>query len=136
MARSDPEHAPPGCENWFVLVNAPALADDYDWTTQAPCYRQLILECLAGFGLDIRDQIEVEKTFTPADLARLTGAWGGALYGPSANSPFTAFRRPHNRARDIKGLYFVGGATHPGGGVPLVLLSGRVTAGMVLQDLR
>jgi phytoene desaturase len=134
-SKSDPILAPEGCENWFVLVNAPPLGPGYDWTTQAKSYRNLVLTRLADFGLDVRHRIRVERVSTPVDIARLTGARRGALYGASSNNPFTAFRRPHNRAPDVRGLYFVGGTTHPGGGVPMVMLSGRVTAGMVIEDL-
>jgi phytoene desaturase len=134
-AKSDPTHAPAGRENWFVLVNAPPLGPDFDWTAQSSAYRKLVLDRLAEFGFELRPHIQVERMLTPVDLEGQTGAWRGALYGASSNSPLTAFRRPHNRARDVPGLYFVGGTTHPGGGVPLVMLSGRVAAGMVLEDL-
>ena len=93
-----------------------------------------MLSQLAKFGFDIRRQIRVEKMLTPVDIAHMTGARGGALYGASSNNPFTAFQRPHNRAPDVKGLYFVGGTTHPGGGAPMVMLSGQVTAKLVLED--
>ncbi len=135
-ARSDPAHAPPGCENWFVLVNAPALGSGFDWESGAMVYRDLVLERLARFGLDVRDRLRVERILTPLDLARLSGAWRGALYGASSNHPLTAFRRPHNRAPEVKGLYFAGGTTHPGGGVPMVMLSARSAAQMVVKDSR
>ena len=134
-AKADPEHAPTGSENWFVLVNAPALGNNFDWATQTGAYRQRVLARLADYGFDIRSHIQVERMITPADLAKQTGAWRGALYGVSSNTPLTAFRRPHNRASSVRGLYFVGGTTHPGGGVPMVMLSGRVAANMVLQDI-
>jgi phytoene desaturase len=133
-SKSDPDHAPNGCENWFVMVNTPALSNKYDWSTQAEGYRNLVLDRLAGFGFDVRNQIRSEKWLTPVDLERMSGAYRGALYGQSANSKWTAFRRPHNRCPDIKGLYFAGGTTHPGGGVPMVMLSGKVAAEMVTVD--
>ncbi len=135
-AKSDPTHAPAGCENWFVLVNTPALDTRFDWLAQAAAYRDHVLTRLANLGLDIRSRIQTEQILTPLDLARLTGAWRGALYGASSNHPFTAFRRPHNRTTDARGLYFVGGTTHPGGGVPMVMLSGKVVAGMIEQDAK
>jgi len=131
-AKSDPDHAPPGHENWFILANAPAINNTYDWTTEAPAYRERILDRLATFGLEIRPHIQTEQHLTPLDLARLTGAHRGALYGLSANSRWTAFRRPHNRDPRVRGLYFVGGTTHPGGGVPMVMLSGKLVARLVL----
>ena len=133
-SKSDASHAPPGCENWFVLVNAPALGPGYDWTREAGAYRARVLEMLAGFGLDVRAHIRSEVTLTPQDIQRLTGAWRGALYGLSSNQALNAFRRPHNRCVDVRGLYFAGGTTHPGGGVPMVTLSGKVAADLVLAE--
>jgi phytoene desaturase len=137
-SKSDPTHAPPGCENWFVLVNAPALGsggeNNFDWATEEERYRDHLLATLAGFGVEIRDRIRHITVRTPVDLAERTGAWRGALYGISSNKALNAFRRPHNRAVDLRGLYFVGGTTHPGGGVPMVTLSGKVAAELVLAD--
>lgn len=135
-SKTDAHHAPEGCENWFVLVNAPPLSDKYDWQTNWRDYRNLVLNKLAQRGLDIRDKIRTQKILTPEDLQEMSGAWRGALYGPSANNRFMVFLRPHNRSRDVKGLYFAGGTTHPGGGVPMVTLSGKVAADMVLSDLQ
>ncbi|MCB0108021.1 MAG: phytoene desaturase [Caldilineaceae bacterium] len=137
-SKSDPADAPPGCENWFVLVNTPALAangkDNFDWRHDEPRYREQILERLASFGFDIRQRIRHIAVRTPEDLATRTGAWRGALYGISSNQALNAFRRPHNRASAIRGLYFAGGTTHPGGGVPMVTLSGKVAAELLLED--
>jgi phytoene desaturase len=133
-SKTTPKDAPPGCENWFVLVNAPALGSGWNWERQAPGYKKRVLEHLAARGFDVREQIEVEKILTPIDLERLTGARRGALYGASSNNRWAAFRRPHNRASDVKGLYFAGGTTHPGGGVPMVTLSGKVASQLLLED--
>jgi phytoene desaturase len=133
-SKSDPDHAPEGCENWFVLVNAPALGPRFDWEAEAPAYRRRVLDTLAGFGLDVRARLRSEVMLTPHDIERLTGAWRGALYGINSNQPLNAFRRPHNRCPDVRGLYFAGGTTHPGGGVPMVTLSGKVAAEMILAD--
>jgi len=133
-SKADPSHAPDGCENWFVLVNAPPLGDAFNWEEQASGYRDLVLNKLAEYGVDVREHIRHEHMLTPNDLERLTGARRGALYGASSNSKWTAFRRPHNRAPDVDGLYFTGGTTHPGGGVPMVMLSAASTANMIRQD--
>lgn len=130
-SKTDPDHAPPGCENWFILVNAPALSDAYNWHDGRDAYRDLVLNALTQYGIDIRHKIRHEKILTPLDLRDMSGAWRGALYGASANSKFTVFMRPHNRSPHIEGLYFVGGTTHPGGGVPMVMLSAKVVADML-----
>ncbi len=133
-SKTDPQHAPDGHENWFVLVNAPPRGDAYDWTQNTTAYRDHVLAKLAEQGYDVRDKIRYEKILTPVDLERLTGARRGALYGASSNSKWTAFRRPHNRAPDVNQLYFTGGTTHPGGGIPMVMLSAAATARMVKED--
>jgi phytoene dehydrogenase-like protein len=132
-SKADPDHAPPGCENWFILVNAPPLGGNWDWTREADRYRDLILTRLAAHGADIRDRIVVERCLTPHDLERLTGARRGALYGTSSNTMLAAFQRPPNAVPDIPGLYFAGGTAHPGGGVPMVMLSGAAAARRVLR---
>ncbi|HSH04928.1 MAG TPA: phytoene desaturase family protein [Anaerolineae bacterium] len=134
-SKTDPQHAPAGAENWFILVNVPALNNKFDWAVHAPAYRDQILAALAARGFDARPHLAYSQILTPHDLQTETGAWRGALYGHSSNSPLAAFRRPHNRAPDLPGLYFTGGTTHPGGGVPMVTLSGRVAAHLLMQDL-
>ena len=133
-SKTDPDHAPDGCENWFILVNAPPLGDAYDWQAQRQAYRDLVLDKLEARGLDVRAHIIHEQCFTPLELEQMSGAWRGALYGPSANDRFAVFMRPHNRSQDVTGLYFAGGTTHPGGGVPMVTLSGKVAADLIAED--
>ena len=133
-ARSTPEDAPPGSENWFVLVNAPPLGPSYDWEEQGQAYAETVLGWLAERGYDVRQKLICQQLLTPLDLERMSGARGGALYGASSNDRWAAFRRPHNRCPEVGGLYFAGGTAHPGGGVPMVTLSGKVAAGMVIED--
>jgi phytoene desaturase len=134
-AKSDANHAPPGCENWFVLVNAPPLGPAFDWGANEGMVRARVLNTLRRFGLDLQGKIRYAKAITPVELSQHSGAWRGALYGLSSNQALNALRRPPNRAGELPGLYFVGGTTHPGGGVPMVMLSGKVVAQVVLEDL-
>jgi phytoene desaturase len=132
---TDPEHAPPGHMNLFVLVNAPALGPRVNWAREAPAYRDLVVAKLERMGLaGLGEQIAYEQVWTPADIAARYNAAGGAIYGLASNNRFAAFLRPPLRARGVRGLYFVGGGTHPGGGIPLVLLSGRAVAERVAHD--
>lgn len=133
-AKTDPDHAPPGHENWFILVNAPPANQKTNWQVYTQHYRQTILAQLARYGFDIEKQICHEKIITPIDLEKQSGAWRGALYGFSSNTRMAAFKRPHNRDPHIQGLYYCGGTTHPGGGVPMVILSGRNAARMASSD--
>ncbi len=126
---TDPDHAPPGHMNLFVLVNAPALNGRVNWEREAAGYRETVLRKLERMGLDhLRQHIVYEHTMTPLDLQTRYNAATGAIYGIASNTPFAAFLRPPLRSRHTRGLYFAGGGTHPGGGIPLVLLSGRAVA--------
>lgn len=107
-----------------------------DWDNYKYHYRQLVLDRLAGFGLKTERTIAVEQLITPKDLENRTGARRGALYGLSSNNPLAAFRRPPPQDPHIENLYYCGGTTHPGGGVPMVMLSGRNAARLVSDDLR
>ena len=135
--RTDATQAPDGCENLFVLASAPALDGKTDWSTAGPRYRDQLLDTLEHrWGLTgLSKRIVVEKRYTPADLAATYNANAGSIYGIGSNSRKSAFLRPPNRDRDVKGLYFAGGATHPGGGLPLVALSGKIVSELVLGDL-
>lgn len=136
-SRTDATQAPPGHENLFVLINAPALSPATDWDAEAEPYRDRIIRGLEANGLDgLNRSIDFEAVLTPRDFAEKYGAFRGALYGGSSNGRWNAFLRPPNKARDIDGLYFAGGATHPGGGIPLVLLSGKMAADLLLRNER
>ncbi|MDQ6875842.1 MAG: phytoene desaturase family protein [Actinomycetota bacterium] len=134
-APDDPAARPAGHEAWFVLVNAPRHGEGpgaIDWTASglAAGYASHLLELLARRGLDVRDRLLFTRIRTPLDLQRETRAPGGAIYGSSSNGMRAAFLRPANRS-PIPGLFLVGGSAHPGGGLPLVLLSAQITAGLI-----
>jgi phytoene desaturase len=134
-SRTDESQSPAGHENLFVLVNAPATGGQTDWTNEARGYRDLIVQRLEENGLDGLDAaIDYEHVITPADFERTYNANRGSIYGISSNKRSNAFLRPPNKARDIEALYFAGGATHPGGGIPLVLLSGKMAAELLLRQ--
>lgn len=136
--RSDPTRAPEGCESLFVLCSAPPLDGSIDWGIEGPKYRDRILHALEHrFGLtDLSKRIAVERMITPADMQLMYNANAGSIYGISSNGMKQAFLRPPNRDRDIRGLFFAGGATHPGGGLPLVALSGKIASELALEYLQ
>ncbi len=126
---TDPSQAPDGCENWFLLVNTPPNVD-----VDAERYGDLVLDRLAGHGVDLRPKVEFRHSMTPADIERRYRSPGGAIYGTSSNGRRAAFVRPANRGAR-PGLYLVGGSSHPGGGLPLVTTSARIVSDMIAQDL-
>jgi phytoene desaturase len=132
-SKTDPSQAPAGHENWFVLVNAPPTGQ-VDWVSGAANYQQLILNRLGEHGFDIRNRIISQHCITPADLEQKYRAWRGGIYGTSSNGASSAFLRPANRSPHVRGLYLASGSAHPGGGLPLVALSGKLAAEAVLAD--
>ncbi|RNC85278.1 MAG: phytoene desaturase [Balneola sp.] len=121
---SDPAHAPEGGSNLFVLVNAPYLSEYYSWENHVQAYSKKVIQGLEQRGLDgLSDAIVVQESITPEDFYHLYLSNKGSIYGTSSNSKFSAFVRPRNKSRHIDKLYFVGGSTHPGGGIPLVVQS-------------
>ena len=134
-APDDPAVRPDGCEAWFVLVNAPRHGSGpgaIDWRSPgvSATYADRLLDLLAERGLPVRDRVVWSRTLSPADLEERTGAAGGAIYGTSSNGATAAFLRPANRS-PVPGLFLVGGSSHPGGGLPLVVLSAQIVAGLV-----
>lgn len=133
-ACTTPEDAPAAHDNYFVLVNAPAEVREINWSLRAPAYQRLILAKLEDMGLtNLSQHIVYSKIFTPADFARRDLSTGGALYGAASHGiRASLFRPPIVSPHDPK-LFFVGGSTHPGGGIPLVLLSARMASEAVLR---
>ncbi len=128
-----PDDAPPHGENWFILINAP-WDNGQDWEADVARLRQTVLHRLSHeLHRDIAPLIEEESRLLPRDIQERTDSWRGSLYGISSNSAMAAFRRHPNRSRRHRGLYFVGGSAHPGGGMPLVVLGGEITAQLVAR---
>ncbi|MFO8079571.1 MAG: phytoene desaturase family protein, partial [Armatimonadota bacterium] len=131
-----PDDAPEGCENWFVMINAPHDRGQ-DWAAEVDRTRETLLRRLRErLGVDIEPRIEEEAVLDPPELQRRTASRHGSIYGISSNSQWAAFQRQRNRSRHHRGLYFCGGSAHPGGGMPLVMLSGKMAAEHVREDLQ
>jgi phytoene desaturase len=77
----------------------------------------------------------VLETFTPNDFASALNSLLGNAFSIEPRLTQSAYFRPHNKSEDIEGLYFVGAGTHPGGGVPGVLLSAEATERCILEDI-
>ena len=123
--------APEGCENWFVMINAPKHQGQ-NWDELASIVRSNIIEKLNRIlNRNIEEYIVNESILTPAEIERKTSSYRGSLYGTSSNSMLAAFFRHPNFHRKIKNLFFCGGSVHPGGGIPLCLLSAQITSDLI-----
>ena len=122
-------------ERLLCLINAPAYGDTTSLSPEdlASCQSRTFQQ-LARCGLNVQAMPGAGVMTTPRDFEQLFPATGGALYGPASHGWMAPFQRPTSRSR-IPGLYLAGGSTHPGAGVPMATLSGRLAARSVLADL-
>lgn len=117
--------APEGGENWFVMVNVPSNSGQ-DWEQMRSQIRQnVIAKINRMLKTNLENLIEAEDYLDPIRIEARTSSFAGALYGASSNDRMAAFFRHPNFSK-IKGLYFAGGSVHPGGGIPLCLLSAKI----------
>jgi phytoene desaturase len=136
--RTDLTLAPAGCESLYVLAPVPNLAHGIDWSSQAQVLRTRILHFLeheAGLT-GLAESIVVERQFTPLDFASELRSHLGSAFSIEPMLTQSAYFRPHNRSGALEGLYLVGAGTHPGAGIPGVLLSANLTSRLVTEDLR
>ena len=118
--------APKGCENWFIMINTPA-DHGHDWTQIVNRLRSHIITNISKrLNVNLKNLIVCEEVLTPPDIESKTQSYMGALYGASSNDTMAAFLRHPNFSNRIKNLYFCGGSVHPGGGIPLCLLSAKI----------
>jgi len=120
------DDAPEGCMNWFTMINVPNNQGQ-DWDALIAEARKNILSKISRIlQTEIEPLIEVEDVLDPRTIESRTSSAQGALYGNSSNNMFSAFLRHANFSSSIPNLYFCGGSVHPGGGIPLCLLSAKI----------
>lgn len=123
-----PKDAPPECENWFVMINVPADTGQ-EWDTLiAEARKNILIKLSSLLNENISKLIMSETVLDPRDIESKTSSYQGSIYGTSSNNKYAAFYRHANQSPSIKNLYFVGGSVHPGGGIPLCLLSAKIVA--------
>ena len=126
-----PDDAPADCMNWFTMINVPNNQGQ-DWDSLIAEARKNIIHKLNRIlKTDVESLIEVEEILDPRTIESKTSSAQGALYGNSSNNKFAAFLRHANFSSSIKNLYFCGGSVHPGGGIPLCLLSAKIMSEMI-----
>jgi phytoene desaturase len=133
---TDPSLAPPGCDAFYVLSPVPHLASGTDWAAHAEPYRQAVAEALERTVLPgLRQHVTTSRVTTPQDFQDRLLSYQGAAFGQEPLLLQSAWFRAHNRSEDIENLFMVGAGTHPGAGIPGVLMSAK-TLEQVLPDVK
>ncbi|MEX0944704.1 MAG: phytoene desaturase family protein [Balneolaceae bacterium] len=132
---SNPDHAPDGGSNLFVLINAPSIDSYQNWPNLKQFYTTFIIKELEKRGLEgLDNSIESIEIITPIDFFEKYRSNRGSIYGTASNSRISAFLRPRNKEKSLQNLYLVGGSTHPGGGIPLVIQSAFNAVDLLLRN--
>lgn len=135
-SKSDPTMAPEGSDSIYLLVPVANLQSGVKWKDFARPFGNKIINFLeAEFGLlDLRKNIEVEVFFTPEDFQKQRNSFHGTPWGLEPRLLQSAYFRTHNRSETIENLYFTGAGTHPGAGLPGVMLSAESTLKLIIAD--
>ena len=132
---TDPSMAPAGCDAFYVLSPVSHLQSGTDWAQKAESYRVAIAQALERTVLPgLQQHIVTSRVTTPLDFQDRLLSYQGAAFGMEPLLLQSAWFRPHNRSEDVDGLYMVGAGTHPGAGVPGVLMSAK-TLEMVVPEV-
>lgn len=137
-ARTDPSAAPEGQDTLYVLVPVGHLDENgrQDWQSMVERARKTVFERIdRQLGIkDLREHIKFETVYTPLDWQEKFNLVKGAAFGLSHNFLQVGYLRPQNRHAHYKNLYFSGASTHPGTGLPIVLLSAKLTTERILKE--
>jgi phytoene desaturase len=135
--RTDPGAAPPGGDTFSIIIPSGHLNEkyEYDWVGLKNDARKSVIERLAREGLtDLEKNIKFEISFLPGTWQNMFNLTRGATFGSlNHNIMQMGYFRPKNQHSKYRNLFFVGGGTHPGNGVPLVLLSAQLTTERILK---
>ncbi|MFA9445382.1 phytoene desaturase family protein [Egicoccus sp. AB-alg6-2] len=130
----DPSLAPDGHHIAYVLVPHSNSDAPIDWASERDRVRDYVLTDLADKGFDLRDRIVLEEVIDPPRWAEEFSLERGATFGLSHGVSQVGYLRPHNKDPHLDDLYYVGSSTHPGAGVPMVMLSARLVTERIADE--
>ncbi|MCB0284034.1 MAG: phytoene desaturase [Calditrichaeota bacterium] len=134
-SKTDPSMAPEGCESMYVLIPVANLDANVNWDELKDRYAKKVLDYLeTEFGMkDLQESLDVLEVMTPEDFAKTQNAFKGSAWGVEPKLLQSAYFRPHNQSEDIENMFLVGASTHPGAGVPGVLLTAEATEKAIMD---
>lgn len=132
---TDPTLAPEGKSTLYVLAPVPNNFSEIEWDAIQDEYRELLLTTLEKrLGLtNLRDHIEEEMVFSPLDWERQMNVYRGATFNLGHQLSQMMTFRPHNHFAPYENCWLVGGGTHPGSGLPIIIESARISANLILE---
>lgn len=133
-SKCEPNDAPEGKENWFVMINVPTNKQQYTEDSFERMRTTILNKIERTLGVNLRQHIIEEERLDPISIELNTSSHMGALYGSSSNDRMAAFLRHPNFSKNIDHLYFCGGSVHPGGGIPLCLNSAKIVDDLITED--
>jgi len=133
---TDPSLAPEGASTLYVLAPVTHQHANVDWDREREGFRRVVLRQMAKLGFaDVEPRIRFERVATPVDWDRHGNIHLGATFNLAHNLGQLLHLRPRNRFEGVEGMYLVGGGTHPGGRLPMIFESARITSRLVVEDL-
>ncbi len=133
---TDPTLAPKGHSTLYVLLPVTHETNTIDWEREMPRFRELALSQIEKIGLTgVEERICTERIMTPSGWRDEFGLHKGATFSMAHSLTQMLHLRPHNRFEDVRGMYLVGGGTHPGSGLPVIFQSARISSRLLLEDL-
>jgi phytoene desaturase len=133
---TDRSLAPRGCSTLYVLAPVTHESVHVDWERQQAGFRRRVISQLSKVGIEgLEKRIRFEKILNPRAWQAEYGLHLGATFSMAHSLRQMLHLRPHNRFEDLKGVYLVGGGTHPGSGLPVIFESARITSRLLLEDL-
>ena len=134
--RTDPSFAANGNSSLYVLVPV-GHCGAVDWSKERQTFRNTVIQRLEGLGLaGLQGRIRSERILTPEDWRDEFSVFRGATFNLAHSLDQMLYFRPHNRLEDLDRVYLVGGGTHPGSGLPVIYEGARITADLILADLK
>ncbi len=133
---TDPTLAPKGHSTLYILLPVTHEVDGINWAQETDRFRALALKQIEKIGLTgVEERIRTEKILTPTGWREEFDLHKGATFSMAHSLTQMLHLRPHNRFEDVRGMYLVGGGTHPGSGLPVIFQSARISSRLLLEDL-
>ena len=134
LSKSDPDCAPEGCENLFVLCPVPDLRYKPDWSDSGDLADSILTDLGQRIGFDLHEHTLTRTIMTPIDWQNTFGLYRGSGLGLAHGMDQIGAFRPKNKDEEYGNLYYVGASTTPGTGLPMVVISSRLTTERILED--